>query len=163
VVMNRVFSGYYPNDVCGVVYQNANRHLACQFTFACEGKDLSKVDEPDMWEQAKRIAKDMLDGKIWLAEVGHATHYHAYWVHPSWVHEMTRLYRLGVHTFYRPRNWGTGDDAPVWGKAAATSNTDPLADKPDAAAKTPDSVTKEPEADATPPEPAAAKETTAKL
>src|SRR6202007_2378317 len=25
VVMNRVFSGYYPNDVCGVVYQNANR------------------------------------------------------------------------------------------------------------------------------------------
>jgi len=163
VVMNRVFSGYYPNDVCGVVYQNANRHLACQFTFACEGKDLSKVDEPDMWEQAKRIAKDMLDGKIWLAEVGHATHYHAYWVHPSWVHEMTRLYRLGVHTFYRPRNWGTGDDAPVWGKAAATSNTDPLADKPDAAAKMPDSVTKEPEADATPPEPAAAKETTAKL
>ena len=40
VVMNRVFSGYYPNNVCGVVYQNASRHLACQFTFACEGKDL---------------------------------------------------------------------------------------------------------------------------
>ncbi|HEX8829402.1 MAG TPA: cell wall hydrolase, partial [Xanthobacteraceae bacterium] len=34
VVMNRVFSGYYPHDVCGVVYQNAGRHLACQFTFA---------------------------------------------------------------------------------------------------------------------------------
>ncbi|MEN3377818.1 MAG: hypothetical protein V7604_3173, partial [Hyphomicrobiales bacterium] len=28
VVMNRAFSGYYPNDVCGVVYQNAHRHLA---------------------------------------------------------------------------------------------------------------------------------------
>ena len=108
VVMNRVFSGYYPNNVCGVVYQNANRHLACQFTFACEGKDLSHVDELDMWEQAKRIAKDMLDGKIWLTEVGHATHYHAYWVHPSWVHEMKKMYRLGVHTFYRPRAWGDG-------------------------------------------------------
>jgi spore germination cell wall hydrolase CwlJ-like protein len=119
VVMNRVFSGYYPHDVCGVVYQNAHRHLACQFTFACEGKDLSRIDEPDMWEQAKSIAKDTLDGKIWLAEVGHATHYHAYWVHPSWVHEMTRLYRLGVHTFYRPRNWGDGDDEPVWGKTSA--------------------------------------------
>ena len=118
VVMNRVFSGYYPHDVCGVVYQNSHRHLACQFTFACEGKDLNKIDEPDMWEQAKQIARDMLDGKIWLAEVGHATHYHAYWVHPSWVHEMTRLYRLGVHTFYRPRNWGDGDDAPVWGPNA---------------------------------------------
>ena len=37
VVMNRVFSGYYPNDVCGVVYQNANRHLACQFTLRLRG------------------------------------------------------------------------------------------------------------------------------
>jgi spore germination cell wall hydrolase CwlJ-like protein len=118
VVMNRVFSGYYPHDVCGVVYQNAHRHLACQFTFACERKDLNRIDEPDMWEQAKAIAKDELDGKIWLAEVGHATHYHAYWVHPSWVHEMTRLFKLGVHTFYRPRNWGDGDDEPVWGKTS---------------------------------------------
>src|SRR4029078_6002047 len=29
VVMNRVFSPFYPNDVCGVVYQNSGRHLAC--------------------------------------------------------------------------------------------------------------------------------------
>ena len=127
VVMNRVFSGVYPDNVCGVVYQNANRHLACQFTFACEGKDLSRIDEPDMWEQAKRIAKDTLDGKIWLAEVGHATHYHAYWVHPSWVHEMAKLYKLGVHTFYRPRAWGDGSDAPNWGpvKQPACRGQDP--------------------------------------
>jgi hypothetical protein len=72
-----------------------------------------------MWEQAKRIAKDMLDGKIWLTEVGHATHYHAYWVHPSWVHEMNKMYRLGVHTFYRPRAWGDGSDAPIWGAVPA--------------------------------------------
>jgi hypothetical protein len=141
VVMNRVFSGYYPHDVCGVVYQNAHRHLACQFTFACEGKDLSRIDEPDMWEQAKSIAKDTLDGKIWLAEVGHATHYHAYWVHPSWVHEMTRLFKLGVHTFYRPRNWGDGEDEPVWGKGASiavpaapsASNSETPNDKSDGA------------------------------
>ncbi len=133
VVMNRVFSGFYPNNVCGVVYQNASRHLACQFTFACEGKDLSKIDEPDMWEQAKRIAKAALDGKVWLADVGHATHYHAYWVHPSWVHEMTRLYQFGVHTFYRPRNWGNGEDD--WGPTALKAEMlrpDPeaLAEKP---------------------------------
>jgi hypothetical protein len=147
VVMNRVFSGYYPNDVCGVVYQNSGRHLACQFTFACEGKDLNKVDEPDMWEQAKKIAKDMLDGKIWLAEVGHATHYHAYWVHPSWVHEMTKLYKLGVHTFYRPKNWGDGDTDPAYGPVPNTSK----ADTPEAA--------KGPQAAATP----AKSESTAKL
>ncbi len=127
--MNRVFSGYYPHDVCGVVFQAKYRHLACQFTFACEGKDLSHIDEPDMWEQAKEIAKDELDGKIWLADIGHATHYHAYWVHPSWVHEMVRLYRLGVHTFYRPRAWG--DDEPTWSPAAVKDETQ--ADKPQAA------------------------------
>jgi len=33
VVVNRAFSGFYPEDICGVVYQNASRHLACQFTF----------------------------------------------------------------------------------------------------------------------------------
>src|SRR5580692_8183428 len=148
VVMNRVFSGYYPNDVCGVVYQNSGRHLACQFTFACEGKDLSKVDEPDMWEQAKKIAKDMLDGKIWLAEVGHATHYHAYWVHPSWVHEMTKLYKLGVHTFYRPKNWGDGDTDPAYGPVPNTSKAD-----------TPEATAKGPQAAATP----AKSESTAKL
>ncbi len=120
VVMNRVFSGYYPNTVCGVVYQNASRHLACQFTFACDGIP-DVVREPDAWERAKKIADETIDGQLWLPEVGKATHYHAYWVHPSWVHEMTKMYRLGVHTFYRPKRWGDGADAPEWGDAATTA------------------------------------------
>jgi hypothetical protein len=119
VVLNRVFSGYYPNSVCGVVYQNANRHLACQFTFACDGIP-DRITEPAAWERAKAIARDALDGKYWLKDVGKATHYHAYWVHPRWVHEMRRLDRIGVHTFYRPRNWGDGAAAPVWGDKTAT-------------------------------------------
>ena len=120
VVLNRVFSGFYPNDVCGVVYQNANRHLACQFTFACDGiPDI--VTEPDAWERAKRIATDMLDGKLWMPEVAKSTHYHAYWVHPSWVNEMKRMYKLGVHTFYRPRAWGNGADEPHWGDPKLTA------------------------------------------
>jgi hypothetical protein len=154
VVMNRVFSGYYPHDVCGVVFQAKYRHPICQFSFACEGKNLNHIEEPDMWEQAKEIAKDELDGRIWLADIGHATHYHAYWVHPSWVHEMVRLYKLGVHTFYRPRAWG--DDEPTWSPAAVKDETQ--ADKPQAAATdaaTPAAVTPA-AATATPsPEPAA--------
>jgi hypothetical protein len=111
VVMNRVFSGFYPNTVCGVVYQNANRHNACQFTFACDDvKDT--IDEPDMWEQAKEISHDMIDGKMWLPEIGHSTHYHAYWVHPSWVNEMKKLYKIGVHSFYRPKAWGDTVEVP---------------------------------------------------
>ncbi len=155
VIMNRVFSGYYPNNVCGVVYQNAHRHLRCQFTFACEGKDLSKVDELDMWEQAKIISRDMLDGKIWLSEVGHATHYHAYWVHPSWVHEMKKMYRLGVHTFYRPRAWSDAPEGPIWATVPVpTKANGPSAQTPDA--KEPDAATKSPEAAARLPQAAAA-------
>jgi len=118
VVMNRVFSGYYPNTVCGVVYQNAHRHLACQFTFACDGI-AERISEPAAWARAKYLARDALDGKFWLNDVGKATHYHASWVHPWWVREMRRLDRIGVHTFYRPRNWGDGADAPTWGGAEA--------------------------------------------
>jgi hypothetical protein len=120
VVLNRAFSGKYPSTVCGVVYQNSHRHLACQFTFTCDGiRDV--IREPDMWERAKVIAAEMLDGKLWLPEVGKATHYHAYWVHPSWVREMAKLHKLGVHTFYRPRAWGDGADAPEWGDATETA------------------------------------------
>jgi hypothetical protein len=120
VVLNRAFSGKYPNTVCGVVYQNSHRHLACQFTFTCDGiRDV--VREPDMWERAKVIAAEMLDGKLWLPEVGKATHYHAYWVRPGWVREMAKLHKLGVHTFYRPRAWGDGADAPEWGDATETT------------------------------------------
>jgi hypothetical protein len=120
VVMNRVFSGFYPTTVCGVVYKNANRRLACQFTFACDGIP-DVVREPDMWVRARKIAKATLDGQLWLPEVAKSTHYHAYWVHPSWVHEMKKLYRTGVHTFYRPRAWGDGSDAPSWGTPAQTA------------------------------------------
>jgi spore germination cell wall hydrolase CwlJ-like protein len=120
VVLNRAFSGYYPHTVCGVVYQNSHRHLACQFTFACDGIP-DVIREPDAWERAKKIAAESLDGKLWLPEVGKATHYHAYWVRPGWVREMTRMYKLGVHTFYRPRKWGDGAEKPAWGDAEATA------------------------------------------
>ncbi len=123
VVMNRVFSGYYPNNVCGVVYQNAHRRLRCQFTFACDGIP-DRVREPDAWERAQEIARETLDGKLWIDDVGKATHYHAYWVRPRWVREMSRFRKIGVHTFYRPRNWGDGSDAPKWGDPAATEEAE---------------------------------------
>ena len=120
VVLNRAFSGFYPTTVCGVVYQNKHRHYACQFTFACDNV-ADVVREPDMWDRAERIAKAMLDGELWLPEVGKSTHYHAYWVHPSWVSEMKKMYKFGVHTFYRPRAWGDGSEAPSWGTPAQTA------------------------------------------
>jgi spore germination cell wall hydrolase CwlJ-like protein len=120
VVLNRAFSGFYPTTVCGVVYQNKYHHMACQFTFACDNV-ADVVREPDMWDRAKKIAKAMLDGQLWLPEVDKSTHYHAYWVRPSWVSEMKKMYKFGVHTFYRPRAWGDGSEAPSWGTPAQTA------------------------------------------
>jgi spore germination cell wall hydrolase CwlJ-like protein len=122
VVMNRVFSSFYPTDVCGVVYQNAHRHLACQFTFACDNvKDV--VREKDLWTQARQIARDTLDGRLWLPEIGKATHYHANYVNPWWVRTMRRHARIGVHLFYRPRRWGDGADEPKWGPGITVPET----------------------------------------
>jgi len=121
VVMNRVFSGYYPSDVCGVVYQNAHRHLACQFTFACDGiPDI--VTDQESWARAQRIARETLDGKLWLSEIAKATHYHASYVHPYWVRAMRKNAKIGLHHFYRPRKWGDGSDEPSWGSATYTAD-----------------------------------------
>ena len=117
VVINRAFSGFYPNDICGVVYQNANRHLSCQFTFACDGKR-KVITERGNWARANRIAKQTLDGQIYVPEVAKSTHYHAVYVHPNWVREMKKMVRYGVHQFYRPFAWGNGAEEPVWGSPA---------------------------------------------
>lgn len=102
VVLNRVRSGLYPASVCGVVYQNRQRHLACQFTFACEGKSL-RVTEPDAWDAARRIAADVVAGRTYLAEVGGSTHYHADYVSPTWARKLKRMDVIGRHVFYELR------------------------------------------------------------
>jgi hypothetical protein len=117
VVINRAFSGFYPNDICGVVYQNAHRRLACQFTFACDGKSKA-INERGEWARANRIAKQTLDGQIYVPEVAKSTHYHAVYVHPNWVGEMKKMVRFGIHNFYRPYAWGNGSEDPAWGRGA---------------------------------------------
>jgi len=103
VVMNRVKSGLYPSSICGVVYQNRNRYLGCQFTFACEGKSL-RVTEPDAWARATRVAMNVLKGDTYLANVGGALNYHANYVRPSWARYLQRTSTIGHHIFYKPRD-----------------------------------------------------------
>ena len=117
VIMNRVSSGFYPSNVCGVIYQNAYRHLACQFTFACDGRSKA-INERGAWARANRIAKQTFDGKLYESRVGASTLYHAVCVHPIWVREMRKMARYGIHNFYRPIAWGNGSDEPIWSSAA---------------------------------------------
>ena len=99
VVLNRARSGLYPGSICGVVYQNAHRYLACQFTFACEGKSL-RITEPGPWARAQKIANEVLQGKTYLAQVGASTHYHANYVKPYWSRKLNRMDKIGSHIFY---------------------------------------------------------------
>jgi spore germination cell wall hydrolase CwlJ-like protein len=100
VVLNRVKSGLYPSSICGVVYQNRHRHLACQFTFACEGKAL-RIRDAESWDRAKRVASAVLEGKTYLADVGGATHYHADYVKPYWARRLKKMDVIGRHIFYK--------------------------------------------------------------
>ena len=99
VVLNRVRSGIYPTDVCGVVYQDANRPFACQFSFACEGKSL-RITEPGAWAVATRVADEVVRGVTYDAKLVDAVNYHANYVSPFWAPYLRRVERIGAHLFY---------------------------------------------------------------
>jgi spore germination cell wall hydrolase CwlJ-like protein len=106
VILNRVASRYYPDDVCDVVYQNAHMKNACQFSFACDGLP-NRVRETDAWSQIKRRAAHLLecDDKCTLAAIGRSelwtsTHYHADYVSPNWANKLQRTGQVGRHIFY---------------------------------------------------------------
>jgi len=102
VILNRVKSNLYPSTICGVVYQNRHRHLACQFTFACEGKSLRITDQAS-WRRAVRVSDAVLAGETYLETVGGATHYHANYVNPRWASRLKRKDVIGRHIFYQLR------------------------------------------------------------
>jgi spore germination cell wall hydrolase CwlJ-like protein len=102
VVLNRVSSGLYPSSICGVVYQNRHHYHACQFSFACEGRSL-RINEPDAWRTAVRIADAVSEGKTYVADVGSSTHYHANYVRPGWARQLEKMDVIGHHVFYKLR------------------------------------------------------------
>lgn len=105
VVVNRVKNPAYPDDVCAVVFQNRTWTNRCQFTFACDRiKDVVR-DRP-AWARAERIARSYAEAKMWLPEIGAATHYHARRVRPKWAALMRPVETIGRHVFYITRNGG---------------------------------------------------------
>ncbi|WP_267552968.1 cell wall hydrolase [Rhizobium rhizogenes] len=105
VILNRVRNPAYPKTICGVVYQNDDWHNACQFSFACDNVR-DRVNSPEHWRIARQVAMAVTAGKIWLPEVGSATHYHAVYVRPKWAAEMVKVGRIGMHIFYRTYGGG---------------------------------------------------------
>jgi spore germination cell wall hydrolase CwlJ-like protein len=105
VILNRVRNPAYPDTICGVVYQNEDWRNRCQFSFACDNI-IDKIWNRDNWKTARDVAMAVTAGKIWMPEVGSATHYHATYVHPAWARTMKRVARIGQHIFYRTYGGG---------------------------------------------------------
>jgi hypothetical protein len=100
VIMNRARSDFYPNTICGVVFQGQWNRNACQFSFACDGvTDAPK--EKEEWATALDVAKQVISGKVYLSDIADATHYHAVYVRPDWRKDVTRIKQIGVHIFYK--------------------------------------------------------------
>lgn len=100
VIMTRVRSDYYPNTICGVVYQGQWNRNACQFSFACDGKTDAPKNQKQ-WATSLDVAKKVIAGQAYVKKVGDATHYHATYVSPKWRKMMNRVARVGVHVFYK--------------------------------------------------------------
>lgn len=99
VVINRSRHRAYPDTICGVVYQGAERRTGCQFTFTCDG---SMINAPygRGWERAQNVADHALMGFA-RPVTNRATHYHTTAVDPVWNDTLVRTRRIGSHIFYR--------------------------------------------------------------
>lgn len=99
VVLNRVDSRHWPNDICSVVRQGERQRHRCQFSFMCDGLP-ERITDRESFAVAGKIAHLMMQGRP-RALTGAATHYHAAYVRPGWSRGLTRTARIGQHVFYR--------------------------------------------------------------
>lgn len=120
VILNRVESARYPDTVCGVVRQGADRRSGCQFSYVCDGKPEVITDQAS-WDRAGKIARLMLDNEDRPLTEG-ATHFHTTAVRPVWSRIYEQTARIGAHLFYRQ----TGRVAPGFGaRTASVSGKEP--------------------------------------
>ena len=58
--------------------------------------------DSDLWLETQTLAKHFLFNYKWIIDpTDGATHYHAYYVRPSWAESKLRTARIESHIFYR--------------------------------------------------------------
>ena len=91
VVINRTQADRYPDDVCGVVFEED------QFS-GMDDLNVYQIITDLAWTTSMSVASDVLAGN----GIGTtATHYHATHVDPYWSDHLTKLGQYGNHIFYR--------------------------------------------------------------
>jgi spore germination cell wall hydrolase CwlJ-like protein len=99
VVLNRIKSKHFPNSICGVVYEGAERITGCQFSFTCDGST-AKLPKGKAWTRAQAVADHMIVGAS-APVTWRSTHYHTTNVNPRWSSTLRQTRQFDTHVFYR--------------------------------------------------------------
>lgn len=101
VTLNRKKHEYFPNTICGVVYDNK------QFSWTHLKED-TEPHEHKLYQMAKVIARDVIYGNVDDPTNG-SMFYHALHVEPDWTSFMDLEKLIGAHAFYTwDGDWDAG-------------------------------------------------------
>jgi spore germination cell wall hydrolase CwlJ-like protein len=100
VTINRVESGRFAPDICGVVYQKniVYDRVICQFSWFCDGSSKVRPIYPAHWKESEEVAKKVLLEGFRLPSVKNALYFHADYVKPQW--GKPQVAKFGRHIFY---------------------------------------------------------------
>ena len=108
VTLNRVNSGQFPNDVCGVIYQKSviYEKVICQFSWYCETPGRMRPINGEAYAESMAVAKKVLLENFRLDGLKNALYYHADYINPGWGKE--KVAHIGRHIFYSGRKLTKG-------------------------------------------------------
>lgn len=94
VVLERVASDRYPDDICGVAFQHRQ--------FSAFNGGLPTVHDDQAWRVSESVAQAVLDDPDGTVPILGATHYHTDQVDPYWSDHYQFIGQIGAHLFYGP-------------------------------------------------------------
>lgn len=100
VTINRVASGKFAADICGVVYQKnvVYDKVICQFSWNCDGSSKVKPIYPVQWKESEDVAKKVLLEGFRLPSMKNALYFHADYIKTQW--GKPQVGKVGRHVFY---------------------------------------------------------------
>jgi spore germination cell wall hydrolase CwlJ-like protein len=103
VVLNRVETGRFGNDVCGVIYQRNTimSKIVCQFSWVCESEARTRPIYPALYKESEEVAKKVLLENFRLPSLKTAIYYHADYIKTDW--GKPQVAKIGRHIFYSER------------------------------------------------------------
>jgi spore germination cell wall hydrolase CwlJ-like protein len=94
VTINRTQNPDFEGSVCEVVF------APYQFSWANNRSRRWTTPTGPGWQEARRIALDVLENGKRVKGMEDALYYHATYVRPSWASRFDRVTRIGLHIFY---------------------------------------------------------------